>query len=157
MKTVYFDSTILSYLYDERPEIEFLVRATKEWWATERLNFAGFLSAETLRELGDGEYPRKNLIMQEALKIRSLPIDKDIIDTARFYVQNYLMPKEEGGDALHLAVASHHKIDYLLSWNYSHLVNDNKRRHIRVLNDKLKLTTPVIITPLELRFVGGDE
>lgn len=157
MKTVYFDSTILSYLYDSRSEMEFLIRATKEWWATERTHFSCFLSAETLRELGEGEYPRKDLILQEALKISSLPINKDIVDTARFYIQNYLMPKEEGGDALHLAVASHHKIDYLLSWNYSHLVNENKRRHIRILNDKLKLTTPIIIAPIELRFGGGEE
>lgn len=156
MRTVYFDSTILSYLYDERPEIEFLVRATKEWWQTEKPHFDCFLSNETLRELGDGEYPRKEQIMQEALKFKSLPIDANIIETARYYMNNYLMPKEEGGDALHLALASHHKIDYLLSWNYSHLVNDNKRRHIHALNSKLKLTTPVIISPLELRFAEGD-
>nr|VFK78472.1 MAG: hypothetical protein BECKSD772D_GA0070982_101546 [Candidatus Kentron sp. SD] len=39
---------------------------------------------------------------------------------------------------------------YLLTWNCNHLANVNKRRHIRIINDRLDLSTPGIITPLEL-------
>ena len=54
------------------------------------------------------------------------------------------------GDALHLATASYHKIDYLLTWNCSHLANANKKKHIRRINGRLRLSTPEIITPLEI-------
>ncbi|MGR3218700.1 MAG: type II toxin-antitoxin system VapC family toxin, partial [Candidatus Anammoxibacter sp.] len=54
------------------------------------------------------------------------------------------------GDAVHLAFASYFKIDFLLTWNCNHLANANKKQHIRILNTKLNLNIPEIITPLEL-------
>jgi hypothetical protein len=60
------------------------------------------------------------------------------------------MPRILEGDALHLAYASFHKIDFLLTWNCNHLANANKRKHIRTINARLNLATPEIITPLEL-------
>nr|VFJ62906.1 MAG: hypothetical protein BECKDK2373B_GA0170837_111715 [Candidatus Kentron sp. DK]VFJ65924.1 MAG: hypothetical protein BECKDK2373C_GA0170839_11384 [Candidatus Kentron sp. DK] len=41
-------------------------------------------------------------------------------------------------------------MEYLLTWNCNHLANANKRGHIRVINGRLGLTTPEIITPLQL-------
>jgi hypothetical protein len=60
------------------------------------------------------------------------------------------MPRVLKGDALHLAYASFYKIDFLLTWNCNHLANANKRKHIRVINTRLNLAIPEIITPLEL-------
>lgn len=54
------------------------------------------------------------------------------------------------GDAVHLAYASYFNIQYLLTWNCNHLANANKRKHIRVINARLGLSTPEIVTPLEL-------
>ena len=64
--------------------------------------------------------------------------------------QNYLMPAEYGGDALHLAYASYYKVDFLMTWNCDHLANANKRQHIRVINGRLGLHVPEIVTPMEL-------
>jgi len=60
------------------------------------------------------------------------------------------MPIDEQGDALHLAYASFYKIDFLLTWNCNHLANANKKQHIRIINARLNLFMPEIITPLEL-------
>jgi hypothetical protein len=60
------------------------------------------------------------------------------------------MPKEAEGDAYHLAMASLHKMDFLLTWNCQHLANANKVRHLTVLNTRLGLPMPVITTPLTL-------
>jgi hypothetical protein len=60
------------------------------------------------------------------------------------------MPRVLKGNALHLAYASFYKIDFLLTWNCNHLANANKRKHIRVINARLNLPTPEIVTPLEL-------
>lgn len=69
---------------------------------------------------------------------------------ADFYIANYVMPKSLIGDAIHLAYASFYDIQYLLTWNCNHLANANKRKHIQVINGQLGLSTPQIITPLEL-------
>jgi hypothetical protein len=54
------------------------------------------------------------------------------------------------GDALHLALASYHNCEFLVTWNCQHLANANKYGHIRRVNNLLGLYVPVLATPLEL-------
>ena len=60
------------------------------------------------------------------------------------------MPKDPGGDAIHLALASYHHCHYLLTWNCNHLANANKFEHIRHVNILLGLFVPILTTPIEL-------
>ena len=79
-----------------------------------------------------------------------LEIVDDIADIIDVYIDNHLMPKERLGDALHLALASYHKCDFLLTWNCTHIANANKFEHIRIINARLGLFVPSLVTPLEL-------
>src|SRR5437763_6164227 len=54
------------------------------------------------------------------------------------------MPHDPVGDALHLALASYHKCEFLLTWNCNHLANANKFGHIRHVNDILGLFVPML-------------
>nr|VFK42471.1 MAG: hypothetical protein BECKSD772F_GA0070984_112216 [Candidatus Kentron sp. SD]VFK48257.1 MAG: hypothetical protein BECKSD772E_GA0070983_111817 [Candidatus Kentron sp. SD] len=45
---------------------------------------------------------------------------------------------------------SYYNIDFLLTWNCNHLANASKRRHIRIINTRMDLSTPEITTPFEL-------
>ena len=148
--TVYIDATIPSYLFDERDSLKLHIDATQKWWNEERFNFDIWMSQETLAELASGNYPRKAEVIQFLARIPVLPTEPQIMQIAQIYLDNYLMPLLLRGDALHLAYASFHKIDFLLTWNCNHLANANKRRHIRTINASLNLATPEIITPLEL-------
>ena len=60
------------------------------------------------------------------------------------------MPAKPHGDALHLALASYHKCDFLVTWNCVHLANAKKFDHIRIINNRLGLFVPTLVTPLEL-------
>lgn len=148
--TVYLDTTIPSYLFDERDSLKLHIDTTEKWWTEERDNFDIWISEETIAEITDGDYPRKPEIIQFASEIPILPLEPQIIEIAQIYLENYLMPRVLKGDALHLAYASFYKIDFLLTWNCNHLANANKRKHIRVINTRLNLAIPEIITPLEL-------
>ena len=148
--TVYFDTTIPSYLFDKRDSIKMHIEINKKWWDEERINFDIWASEETINEIGYGNYPRKKEILEFMSNIPLLAPDDQITDIAQIYIDNYLMPNVLKGDALHLAYASFYKIDFLLTWNCNHLANANKRQHIRVINTRLNLPTPEIITPLEL-------
>jgi hypothetical protein len=101
-------------------------------------------------ELQQGKYPQKSKIIKFISQFEILQNDKQINQIAEVYINNYLMPKEFQGDALHLAYSSFYKIDFLLTWNCNHLANANKRQHIKVINANLNLSIPDIITPLEL-------
>jgi hypothetical protein len=76
-----------------------------------------------------------------------LRVDDEITAVARRYVDERLVPAGLGGDALHLAVACVHEVDFLLTWNIRHLANPNKLDHLIVINRRLGLLTPRIVTP----------
>lgn len=149
-RNVYIDTTIISYLFDERASIRNFIDTTKEWWSTQRDNYNIYISIETLAELKLGNYPNKDKMIDFAETLEVLSRVKKIEETAEIYIKNFLMPKNLEGDAIHLAYASIYKIDFLLTWNCKHLANANKKEHIRFLNTKLGLFVPEIITPLEL-------
>ncbi len=155
--TVYLDTTFPSYLFDKRESIEMHTEVTKKWWDNESANFDIWASEETVNEVGDGHYPRKKEILEFLSLIPLLNPDSQITNIAQIYIDNYLMPTDLKGDALHLAYASFYKIDFLLTWNCNHLANANKRQHIRVINARLNLPTPEIITPLELFSESMDD
>ncbi|HEX6040708.1 hypothetical protein, partial [Longimicrobium sp.] len=76
--------------------------------------------------------------------------NREVLATAREYIQSKVMPNDPLGDALHLALASHYKCDVLATWNFRHLANPNKLDHIRRINERLNLFVPRICTPSDL-------
>ena len=63
------------------------------------------------------------------------------------YVDELLVPGDVGGDAIHLAIACANEMDFLLTWNIRHLANPNKVDHLTVINRRLGLLSPQIVTP----------
>ncbi|WPL18904.1 hypothetical protein Thiowin_03997 [Thiorhodovibrio winogradskyi] len=147
---VYLDTTVPSYLFDERESIALHIDITQRWWNEERFGYDIWASEETVNEILAGDYPNKEKVLQFMAGVPILEPNPLIADIAQVYLDHYLMPRVQQGDALHLAYASFYKIDFLLTWNCNHLANANKRQHIRVINARLNLSTPEITTPLEL-------
>ncbi len=148
--SVYLDSTIPSYYFDERKSLKPFVTVTQKWWKEERNNYDIFVSEETLDELNEGNYPNKIKVIEFTSKLPLLKPNEKIIEIAEIYLENYVMPQVLKGDAIHLAYASYYKMDFLLTWNCNHLANANKKQHIRLINTRLNLSIPEITTPLEL-------
>lgn len=67
------------------------------------------------------------------------------------YIARRVIPADPAGDALHLALASLHRCDFLVTWNCKHLANANKFGHIRRVNTLLGIYVPGLVTPLELQ------
>lgn len=149
-RSVYLDTTIPSYYFDKRESLQYPCEITRKWWNEERQNFNIFISPETIAELSRGDYPEKGKILEFVSQLEPLEPWPEINQIVDYYIENTLMPKDERGDAVHLAYASYYKIDFLLTWNCNHLANANKKQHIKIINVKLDLFTPEIITPLEL-------
>jgi len=158
-RSLYLDTTIPSYYYDQRKDLDIRYRrnVTRDWWANEKDSFDLYISELVLVELQRGDYPQKEKVIHLLKGISTLPIVLEIEDIVREYLKNYLMPKSDMGDAFHLAYASFYKMDYLLTWNCNHLANVNKKEHIEGINRKLKLFIPDIITPLQLFKETGEE
>jgi len=107
-------------------------------------------SNPVLDELRRGDYPSKEAVLELAQELQLLEVAPPIAEIVEAYIQHRLMPEDPAGDALHLALASYHKCEFLVTWNCQHLANANKFGHIRRVNSLLGLYVPVLATPLEL-------
>jgi predicted nucleic acid-binding protein len=151
-KVVYIETTIPSFYQEVRTEPEMIARRnwTREWWNNQREHYQLVTSIAVIEELERGEYPFKEKILNLVADIPLLSINTEIHDIVETYIKRKLMPADILGDALHLAIASFHGCDFLLTWNCKHLANANKFSHIRRLNTLLGLYVPALITPVEL-------
>ncbi len=154
---VYIETTIPSVYHETRSEPETVVRRkwTREWWEKNSHEYELLTSEAVIEELETGSYPHQDDAIALAQTVPLLEISPPIGQIVASYLSHKLMPADPGGDALHLAIASFHRCDFLLTWNCHHLANANKFAHIRRINVLLGLFVPTIVTPLEL--LGGDE
>ncbi len=110
------------------------------------------ISRAVLDELSHPEFPHSEGALGLVRDIARVSIEEEIRRIVRTYIQERVMPANPVGDALHLALASYHKCDYLLTWNCKHIANPNKFRQIRICNVSMGLYVPFLVTPNQ--FVG---
>ncbi len=149
-KSVYLDTTIPSYYVDERESLSFQAQLTRRWWKENTGQYILFASNLTLQELENGSFPNRERAISLIDSVELLRPTQEVVDIAQIYINNKLMPHVLEGDAMHLAYASFYGLDFLLTWNCNHLANANKRQHIAILNTKLGIGIPAIVTPMEL-------
>ena len=148
--SVYLDSTIFSFYYDDRPGSVYRRKVTIDWWETQRKYYNLFTSFFVLKEVSNPVYPTWKKVSTLAENVPVLEDVQEIRGIVKVYLENKLMPADDAGDAAHLAMASFYSIDFLLTWNCIHLANANKVEHIRRINMRLGLLTPQAITPEQL-------
>lgn len=149
---IYIETSIPSFYYDDRPEPEMIAKRswTREWWDRHQTNYTLVTSEAVLEELQNGNYPNKEQVIALLDDIPFVHIEPAIFEIVQTYIRHMLMPNDPLGDALHLAVASYHKCEFVLTWNCNHLANANKFAHIRRINTMLGLYIPILATPLQL-------
>jgi predicted nucleic acid-binding protein len=149
---VYIETTIPSFYCDVRQDPEVVARRnwTQHWWDFKRHAYEVVTSAAVLDELLDGTYPGCEQAVKLMDAVELVSMSSEVAEIAAEYIRRRVMPDDPGGDALHLAVASCHKCDFLLTWNCKHLANANKFLHIERVNGMLGLYVPKLVTPLEL-------
>jgi hypothetical protein len=152
---VYIETSIPSFYHEIRPEPEMVARRqwTRQWWDDSRADYLLVTSVAVFDELNNGDYPNKDKCIKLVSDLPVLPIEPAITEIVKTYIGQKVMPNDPLGDALHLALASYHKCDFMLTWNCRHLANANKFGHIRRANAMLGLYVPLLVTPLEL--LGG--
>jgi len=150
---VYVETSVVSY-YTARPSRDYVVRGhqetTRQWWPRAGERFQLVVSELVIDEAGAGdpEAARKRL-----QTIRGLPllfVTPQCSEIADCYVKDLPLSKRMARDALHLAIASLHGVDYLVTWNCTHIANALIRRKLAEINGFLNLSTPIVCTPEEM-------
>lgn len=156
-KRVYVETTIPSFYFDSRADVEMAARRewTRTWWDGFSDDSELVTSTAVIEELSQGDFPAREDCLRLIERLPLLPVEPAVTDIVRAYIARNLMPRDPVGDALHLALASYHRCDFLVTWNCRHLANANKFEHIRRVNGVLGLWVPALVTPLEL--LGDDD
>ena len=149
---IYVETSIPSFYYETRMEPENQARRiwTRDWWELAVWQDQLVTSLAVIRDLEPTPEPKRGECIQLLATLPLLETDPAIDTLVDEYIASNVMPNDAGGDARHLALATFHKCDILISWNCRHIANANKTRHIEHVNRKLGFDTPRLITPLEL-------
>ncbi len=156
MPRVYLDTTLISACVGDRNDAASVYRrnATVDWWATQSGRHELFVSAEVLAELSHQNYRHREAALAWVSDAKIVELTEEVFGFASILVRERLMPSPVAGDAIHVAAATVHLMDYLLSWNVRHLANPNKLTHLQAICLRHGLTAPRIVTP---DLLWGDE
>ena len=152
MAIYYIETTIPSFYHEVRTEPDMIARRdwTRRWFDAVVKSDRVVTSAAVLSELENGDFPGRELALKLLDDLELLAIDFAVAEIVDAYTKHTLMPQDPFGDALHLALASYHRCDFLVTWNCQHLANARKFGHIRRLNGILGSFVPELVTPMEL-------
>jgi hypothetical protein len=147
--SVYLDTNIFSLLHYSEGHVESLAQnlRTREWWTRERHFFQIHSSRWTVEELRDGVYRAQSKALAEARRYPFLAKTAAVDECAELYLKKGLVPQGKLGDAIQLALASVHQMDYLLTWNYAHLANVRVQHVLEDLHRDLGWRTPWLVSP----------
>lgn len=82
--------------------------------------------------------------------MKVLEMTKDAEELAQQYQQKLLIPKRYFNDVLHIAIATVHQMDVIVSWNLTHIVKLRTMLAVEEVNKRFKYHTPHICTPEEV-------
>lgn len=146
---VYIETTIPSYL-SAWPSRD-LVRAaqqqiTSEWWDV-REEYELFASRLVIKECQAGD-PQAAAERLETLKgIPLLEQTSEAAGIAESLLRDVPLPEKAVSDALHIAIAAVHRMNFLVSWNCKHIANATLRKRIEAVCRAAGYEPPIICTP----------
>jgi len=133
-------------------------RWTRQWWLyKQRKCVSCHGSSRHHRIISEAREPKRSNATRLIENLPMLSYDEAVDQIVSVYISHRLMPGKAMGDAAHLALASYHKCDFLITWNCRNIANANKFNHIRRVNGMLGLFTPKLVTPLQLLEGDYDE
>ena len=151
---LYLDTSVLGAVSDPGPEDRTV--------ATRRLldgviggRWEGFISTVVLLEIDRAAEPIRRKIGEELVRLPLTTLEEtaETIELAQSYVRAGAIPADAENDARHIAIAAFNDIRVVVSWNFRHMVNIERKRKINSVNLREALPLLDIVSPWEV----GDE
>ena len=150
---LYLETTIPSYLTARRSRDLRLAahqEVTEEWWTDHRHEYDLYISDLVLDEAGDGDSDLAPARIAALAGIPSLDVTEEVDELAARLLAGGLIPAKAAQDAFHVAVSAVHGMDFLLTWNCTHINNVNIIRRMERVCVGAGFACPVICSPDEL-------
>ena len=150
---VYLETTVVSYLTarGSRDVVQVAhLEITRQWWEKRRDDFDVYVSQVVVREASQGDPDAAARRLAAIENLPRLDVTVEVEALAQALVAEGPLPEKAADDAVHLALAAVHEMDYLLTWNCTHLANAEMMVGVRRLLEDKGYTPPVVCMPEEL-------
>lgn len=155
MASVYVETTIPSYLA-AKPSRDLIVAAhqqvTHDWWSTAAERFELFVSEAVLVEIREGDPEAAARRVEVIQGLRVLDVTEEVDTLIETYQEFLGLPGRAMTDIVHIAISVAYELDYLATWNCSHIANGHTIKRLMEINNSLGRFTPLLLTPDELLF-----
>src|ERR1043165_1998156 len=147
-QSLYLETSVVgAYLDNGEP---FRRDLTIRWWEHEMPEYRAVISPLVLRELERVTEPHRTGYLKLAGQLEQVELTDEAAILAEGYISRGIFHRKFIADAVHVALASFHKIDYLVTWNFGHLANVRRQARIRLFNTAAGFFVPQIVTPAVL-------
>jgi predicted nucleic acid-binding protein len=156
-RRIYIETSVVSYLTARSSQdaiISACQQITRLWWDAGRLAASPFISPYVIEESSNGDPTAAEERLAALRSIPVLPVSPEIPELAEFLLLGGGLPASARIDALHIACATYHDIDVLLTWNCTHIANPARLPVMRGLCAARGYTLPELVTPFELMEVS---
>lgn len=144
-QSLYLETSVVgAYLDNGEP---FRRDLTIRWWEHELIEYQAFSSILVRREIERLIEPHRSGYLKILEPLAELEFAEEVAILAEGYISRGIFHRKFLADAFHVAIASFHKIDYLVTWNFGHLANVRRQARIRLFNTAAGFFVPMIVTP----------
>jgi len=149
--TLYLDTSVIGGYFDDEWK-----EATQELWRQMNAGKFRFLTSDvTVDEMTNAPEQVRELLESTFTEESILPVTEESEKLAESYMGRNILPPKYSDDARHVAVCTIAQIEYLVSWNFKHLVNVEREKGFNAVNLLQGYRTIRIVNPLE--FIYGDQ
>jgi predicted nucleic acid-binding protein len=144
-QSLYLETSVIgAYLDNGEP---FRRDLTIRWWEHEMPDYRCVISPLVSREMERIPEPHRSSYLNLIAPLEHVELTDEAAILADGYISRGIFHRKYIADALHVAIASYHKIDYLVTWNFGHLANVRRQARIRLFNTAAGFYVPMIVTP----------
>lgn len=151
--TVYLETSIIGYLAS-RPSRDLITAAnqqlTRDWWDQYRQQYDLYISEAVVAECSAGDPQAAQERLDVLTGIPVLDVTEEADNLADELLKQVPLPEKAAVDALHIAIATVNGIDYLLTWNCTHIANATLLHRIEAICHAAGFESPTICTPQQL-------
>jgi hypothetical protein len=151
--TIYMETSVVSYLAarpSKDPVISGQQIGTRRWWKEKRRDYEIYISKLVWQEAAEGDKVAAKRRLKFIASMPWLQITRAVTGLARTLIKRKAIPPNAGNDATHIAIGAVYQIQFLLTWNFSHINNPATEELVRTVCSDHDYHCPVICAPDQL-------
>jgi predicted nucleic acid-binding protein len=149
---IYLDTSAISHL--NAPDTPEKMASTLKFWEVAKTSaYDVYISDVTIAEMMRCPEPKRSILLDrmDEIKYTVIVVDAEIDNVAQKFVENGILMPASLDDCRHMACAIVRRCDYIISWNFKHIVNVRAIKGVKVVSvltgyDEVAICTPEFLT-----------